>query len=365
MTVSDLLLRSTSGYPAELAHADPQTWASLVDLARFEGLEGLLYCRCLEADTEIPSRYLPQLQRSYRRVAERNCRALATLQGLLEAATSNGLDLLLLPGASLLPLYPDEGCRPMDDIDLLVRSGQLEAVCSLLCAHGFESAQRHDGLFTGDGLTLDLHTDLVNGDRIQARSNAVRMDMSEVWQNARMHSAPGFTALVLGVEEAILYTALHSLRHSFRRLTWFVDFHLLMKARPDWQAVERKALQCNSTKSIHYCLHYLEDHLSHPVSGAPTTADLPRLGLAESFLLGRLSATRPESEWGEILWSFSCDGMAAKASFLWEFLFPRPDVLMQVFPRIPRVLIPLAYGLRALQLLLRGSRQLGMLAKSG
>jgi hypothetical protein len=190
------------------------------------------------------------------------------------------------------------------------------------------------------------------------------MDMGEVWANAQLQSTPGLTALVLGTEDAILYTALHSLRHSFRRLTWFVDFHLLLKSQPDWQVIESKALQCNSMKSVHYCLHYLEEHLSHPVPGAPTTAALPRLGWSEAFLLRRLLATRPESEWGEILWSFSCDSMAAKASFLWEFLFPKPAVLMQVFPCIPRVLIPLAYGLRAVQLLLRGSRQLGILAKS-
>jgi len=170
VTVSDLLLRSTSGYPEELSEAGSDTWSGLVDLAQFEGLEGLLYCRCLEAGIEIPSRHLPQLQWSYRRVAERNCVALTKLQGLLKAASSDGLDLLVLPGASLLPLYPDEGCRPMDDIDLLVHSSQLEAVCSFLRAHGFESAQRHDGLFTGGGLTLDLHLYLVNADRIQARS---------------------------------------------------------------------------------------------------------------------------------------------------------------------------------------------------
>lgn len=260
MTVSDLLLRSASGYPEDLSEAGSDTWSGLVDLAKFEGLEGLLYCRCLQAGIEIPSRHLPQLQWSYRREAERNCVALTKLQGLLEATSSEGLDVLVLPGASLLPLYPNEGYRPMDDIDLLVRSSQLEAVCSFLRANGFESAQRHDGLFTGRDLTLDLHVDLVNGDRIQARAHAVRMDMGEVWESTRLQSTPGLTALVLGTEDAILYTALHS----FRRLTWFVDFYLLLKSQLDWQAIECKALQGNSMKSVHYCLRYLEEHLPRP-----------------------------------------------------------------------------------------------------
>lgn len=362
---SDLLLRCASGNPEELSLVSPESWEQLAALARLEGMEGLLYYRCLQAQIEIPSPYLHALRRSYRMVAERNCIALAHLQELLDqAADTIGLEFLVLPGASLLPLYPDEGCRPMDDVDLLVRAGKLEEAGAFLRSQGFEQAQRHDGLFTGRGLTLDLHTDLVNRDRIRARSDAVRMDMDEVWRSARAYSTSALTARALSVEDEILYTALHSLRHSFRRLTWFIDFQLLARSDPDWEVAERKALQCNSMQSVNYCLRYLEDRLPYPAAGAPATPDLPALGLVEGFLFRRLSATRPQSELGEILWSFSCAGIGARARFLWEFLFPRPEVLMQVFPRIPRVLIPLAYGLRAAQLLLRGSRQLSVLAKS-
>jgi hypothetical protein len=348
----------------ELSQAAPEDWMQLVDVARFEGLEGLLYRHCATAGLEIPSQYIPQLKLAYRQVAEQNCVALAKLEELLRAAASDGLEVLVLPGASLMPLYPDVGCRPMDDIDLLVSPGQMSAAGTFLRACGFEPVQCHEGLYTNEGLTLDLHTDLVNGDRIQARSSAAHIDMSEVWDNARVQATAELTALTLCLEDALLYTSLHALRHSFRRLTWFVDFHLLMKAQPDWQVVEHKVRRNNATKSLHYCLHYLENHLSIPVPRALTTADFPALGLVESFLLQQLSRTRPESEWGEVLWSFSCKGIAGKVSFLREFLFPRPEVLMQVFPRLPVVLIPLAYGLRAFQLLLRGSRQLGMLAKS-
>ena len=367
MTVSDLLLRSVSGHLEELSRAGPESWEDVVDLARFEGLEGLLYSHCSAAGLEIPPQFLPQLKWSYRQVAEDNCIALDKLHGLLEAASAHGLDVLVLPGASLLPLYPDEGCRPMDDVDLLVRPGQLEATDTFLRTHGFEQAHRHDGLYTGDGLTLDLHTDLVNGDRIQARKKAVRMDLSQVWHSARMQSMAGHPVLALSVEDALLYTSLHALRHSFRRLTWFVDFYLLMQVQLDWQMVKHKALRCNAIKPVYYCLNYLESRLPSRAwaPGSLTTSELPAPGVVETFLLRRLAATRPASEWGEVLWSFSCEGWAGRMSFLWEFMFPRPDVLMQVFPRLPRVLIPLAYGLRVLQLLRRGSRQLGMLAKSG
>ena len=374
MRPTDLLLRSAAGDLTGLAQAGSETWSGLVELAAYEGMEGLLYYHCAAGGMEIPGAHLTQLQSSYRRVAEHNCIAGATLAPLLEAMATAGLDVLILPGASLLPLYPDPGCRPMDDVDLLVPADQLSAAAAFFRARGYEQPRRHQGLFRSADLTVDLHTDLVNGSRIQARRRAVPIDASEVWQRAERQSWPDAGALTLSVEDALVYTALHALRHSFKRLTWFIDFQLLAKACPEWDMVRSNALQYNALKPITHCLHYIEDHLS-PVSSAgypalstivgfPTVADLPALGAAETFLLRRLSATRPHSELGEILWSFSCRGIVERASFLLEFLFPRPDVMMQVFPRLPRALMPLAYGLRAIQLLLRGSRQLGVLAKS-
>jgi hypothetical protein len=42
-----------------------------------------------------------------------------------------------------------------------------------------------------------------------------------------------------------------------------------------------------------------------------------------------------------------------------EFVFPRPEVLLQVFPRVPRQLAVLAYALRCGQLMLRVAQELG------
>lgn len=366
MKVADCLLRAASGDLSPLSQAGSKTWAELVELACFEGMEGLLYRRCASAGIDIPAAHEAPLRASYRRVAANNCVTLSRLALLVGAMGDRGLDVLVLPGASLLPLYPDPGCRPMDDVDLLVRDDQLDAAGSLFRDQGFDQSRRHEGLYTRDGLTIDVHTDLVNGNRIRARYGSVSMDMDEVWQRAEVQQGTDVEARTLSAADALLYTALHALRHSFRRLTWFIDLHLLIQVQEDWDSVKAKALQCNAIKPLIHCFHYLENHMPAAVSsGFPATTDLPTLSSAETFLLRRLSATRPDSELGEILWAFSCQGFAARAQFLLEFLFPRPHVLMQVFPSLPRAMIPLAYGLRAGQLLLRGTKQLGVLARSG
>ena len=71
----------------------------------------------------------------------------------------------------------------------------------------------------------------------------------------------------------------------------------------------------------------------------------------------KMCADRPYCDWGEVLRVFNCGGRIKGAAFLLEFIFPRPAVLLQVFPALPRALFPLAYGLRLGQLCLRGGAQ--------
>ena len=98
-----------------------------------EGLEGLLVA-CGSAGVNV----LPQWRRAHARTAAATTVALQELARALRALTQQGLDVALLPGAALLRFYPDVGCRPMDDVDLLCPPGRVTSVAQALAQVGMD-----------------------------------------------------------------------------------------------------------------------------------------------------------------------------------------------------------------------------------
>ncbi|MBI2504936.1 MAG: nucleotidyltransferase family protein [Candidatus Latescibacteria bacterium] len=358
------LLLATLGEGKALAQLGADQWEGLVSPAAEEGLEGLFYQRCTAESVALPHALGDNWRSSYRQTAEVNFAALQRLGGLLAAMGAE--QVLLLPGAALLPFYPDPGCRPMDDLDLLVRPEVAGRFRDLLQGRGFAAVPRHPGLWVSGDLALDLHEDLLNTARIRTRRYAGWMDLAEVWRDSRSTRVEGVEVGTMGLEDMVLYTAVHALRHSFRRLTWFLDLHLLLQAGIDWERLEDKAGRYNLVRPLVYGLGFLQEQAACPLP-EPAAALLARIPLrtGEAYLLRQSFQDRRRAEWGDVLWAFSIPQLGRRCRFLAETCFPQPQVLLQVFPYLPAPLFPLAYGLRLLQLLLLSSRQLRwLLARS-
>ena len=108
-----LLYAAVLGAVDGLTGLDIKGWKTLLGHAHQEQLDGLLYLQCAAADTDMPEEIRARLRGRYWRTAEDNVVALQELGGVLERLAENGFEVLLMPGAALLPLYPDPGCRPM------------------------------------------------------------------------------------------------------------------------------------------------------------------------------------------------------------------------------------------------------------
>ena len=353
-----------SGRTTELAQWGEDGWRGLSAQAEEEGVEGLFYQRCRTAGIPLPADIEEELQAAYRETAEQNFIALEELATVLEGLQGEGAVPMVLPGASLLALYPDPGCRPMDDIDILVPPGFGTRLKEGLQRRGFVSPARHDELFVRGRLTLDLHDDLLNCGRIGSRRHAGWMEPGEVWCDRREVRVKGIRMIVMCREDMLLFTAVHALRHGFGRFIWFVDLHFLVREPLDWECLREKAERYRLERPLLYGLRFLRDWLK---------VELPERGLEwleaihlsplEERLMERAFADRSRGEWGDFLWSFSAPSRWRQCLFLAETLFPKPSVLLQVFPRLPRSLFPLAYILRIAQLLARGVRQLAELVR--
>lgn len=336
--------------------ADVAQWQQIGQLAIEDGVAGLMYWHCAKSELALPARVERQWQRLYRNCAGANLAALCRLEQVLVLFAERGIDALLLPGAPLLALYPDLGCRSMDDIDLLVHPDRLEEVAVALGEMGYRSPERHPDIFVSDELVLDIHVDLFHVERVEARRFAGSIPIEDVWQHHSKWEIGGFEFDCIDAEDAAIYSAVHVLRHSFRRLNWFVDLHLLCARKVNAEQLIGRVEAASFEKPMLYALRFLLPHVDLPTELVAWTRTQTMSGV-ETWFVRKAWADRHHNELGDVLWTFSIGGFVRRLYFILQTLFPRPAVLMQVFPFLPAPLFPLAYALRLIQLLLRGGRQ--------
>lgn len=322
-----------------------------------EGLEGLLHARRVIAAPR--SAAVAAWQQAHRAVAATNLTRMSELTAVLSALRDARVEPLVLPGASLLRHYPDAGCRPMDDVDLLAPPGRREDVRHQLRQQGLCSAERHPDLMHRGCLHVDVHADLTNADRIRARRHAGWLHPDEVWARRRRVEVEGHRVWVLASEDEVLYTAAHALRHSYRRLTWFVDLALQLRQETlDWEHLRRLGTSSGLGRPLACALSLLDGwHVRLPDPAREWLAS-QRPPPVTRWLLERIVGGRATTCAGEVLWCLGTPGLIDRARLLAEFVFPRPDVMLQVFPRLPRRLAPLGYALRCGQLVGRGVAEL-------
>jgi hypothetical protein len=298
-----------------------------------------------------------------RQIADENFRAWKRLERLLSDLAARDLSLVIMPGAALMALYPDPGCRAMDDIDVLIQPGQAAHVKECLAQSGFASVERHDELYFDNDLVVDLHEDLMNATRVKARRYIGWMEPADVWRSRHSRVIEGGQVETMDSEDMLIFTAVHALKHSFKRLTWLIDLYLLTQ-KVNWQIVARRAEQYGFKRLLDYSLVLLQTRLGAvlPPEGQQRCAELV-LSTSEQRLLNRVFEQRRHAVWGDLLLALSVRGTGKRAIFLAETYFPRPQVLLQVFPYMPKVLFPLAYGLRLTQVLLVGLRHLTRLVR--
>jgi len=182
-------------------------WRGLASCARAEDLRALMYHRTVACD--LPADVEAELMEDYHAAAESNVVQLREFMDVAAVLRERELEIILLPGASLLDLYPDIGCRPMDDIDILVRPQEHEAVTAALIHAGLSPQPRYENLFSNERLTIDLHQDLSNSSRIRSRQYAGWMDPGEVWRDAVDSQVDEVYVRRMCAEDETLFTAVH------------------------------------------------------------------------------------------------------------------------------------------------------------
>ena len=256
----------------------------------------------------------------------------------------------------------------MDDIDLLILPEHLEKLKKVLIRLGFTPNTTYPMTWDRQGICLDLHLDVVHGDRIAGRLKALPITVEKVFQESR--PVPEFRSLgMLSPHDAIICTAVHALKHGFSRDIWLMDAFYLLNRYPQTitrpEKLIKRALDLRASLPLFILFALLET--------LPNNLDLrfayrlrpEKFGFLPRLFLKSFQKTQHIPHAGEIFYLFLMDSHRHQIAFLLETMFPSRQVLQQLFPHkhltsywlyYPHRIVRLAtMGMQTLQALLRFS----------
>ena len=335
----------------------------LIEQAMREGVAGILYKSLLGSGRfeTLDQVHRETLQAYYYQTIRMNLRLMHALKQVLFQANQRGLALVVLQGMDLLNgPYEDVGLRPMTDIDLWVSKKGYEELVRILGTLGYERDAVYSSTFKQGSILFDIHTHILWADRIRARKLLLGTSEEPLVKEVRAIEIEGEKALCLNPYDQVLYLSLHAFKHRVEKLIWLVDIKRILERwnGADWERLVRRAEDLGQSKMLRGIFFLLEQIL-HFMIPRDSLKLLQRRGLSplEKKILQERVKKGSLPHWGPVLLFSSHLGPGPRLAFLVENLFPRTEVLRQVFPSPPGLKPWQLYGKRALQLL-------GMLRKA-
>jgi len=328
----------------------------LIDMAIKEGLSGLVYKNLMESGMleTLGHKQRERLQYLYYQTVCLNLRLIHDLKEVLHLLNQKKIQVVLLQGIALMgQTYDDIGLRPMTDIDLWVLQKDYPGLKSILSSQGYQGDPIYPNTFRKGATTFDLHTHILWADRIEARKLLLTKSQEHIYHDTRIMHFEGQEVLCLSQYDQVLYLSLHALKHDVNRLIWLVDIKGLLTGwkGSDWGALLNRARELGQEKTISYIcfllLHLFDFHL--PLE-AQQLLERKRIHFIEKKALKERIKGDSLPVWASLLLFSSDKGFWKRFSFALETLFPRPEILRQIFIGSPDGKVCQLYVKRVLQL---------------
>jgi hypothetical protein len=336
----------------------------LINIAIKEGLVCLLYKNLNQSGGLKPfsKDQRKRIELLYHQTAGFNLRLIYDLRDVLGRLNQNKIQVVLLQGIVLLQqVYEDIGLRPMTDIDLWVLERNYPRMTDILESSGYRKDPLYPNTYRKGTTTLDLHTHILGGERIKARSMLLKKNQDYIYADTRVMTFEGCKALCLSPYDQVLYLGLHALKHNINRLIWLVDIKGLLAGwnMSDWQALMDRAEKLGQEKSLS-CIFFLLRHLLdfYPPDEVRQFMEMDRIGFLTKRLLEQRIKKGSLPVWAPIFLFSPGKIGPGSLTFIFETLFPREEVLRQVFADFPDLKVWQLYWMRILQLLVTAKMSL-------
>ncbi len=159
-------------------------WDYLRVLAEMEGVAGLLYYH-LKASGMVdylPNSFIKKLENTYQQTAKHTLAILSKVEALASKLEEAHIPVLALQGLSLLSIYKNPCLRPLGDADLMVKANHKGKLKSILWGTGYRMPSfMYPDLLCQDGIWVDIHTHILNLERIRSRQYLFPEDLASMW----------------------------------------------------------------------------------------------------------------------------------------------------------------------------------------
>lgn len=314
-------------------------WESLGELAEMEGVSGFLYhhLKNLGLVRVLPNSFTETIENTYHQTRQRTRAIAAEARALSARLEEAGIPVVALQGLSLLSVYGDPGLRQLGDADLMVKPGHKQRLKRLLWEIGYQMpAFMYPDLLCKDGIWIDISTHILKLERVQSRGYLFPEDLTPMWERAIPFSDQSDGLLLLDPYDNFIALAAHALKHSYSRLIWLSDLHeslLQWTAKPNgWEAMVDRARFWGQESVVLYALILMESIFELKVPFRVKSAlGIQRLNILEKHLLRLKLRGFSSNELCIGLWLCNIKGTKRKLEFMRETVFPRGEIMAQIF----------------------------------
>ncbi len=369
-TAEEAWLQACLGLQLDPASARPERaqgldWAHFGELAREQRLAGVLYALGEREQGLWPAEVQEALQAVRYTALLRGGRDEEQVTRVLEALRAAGVAAIVLKGWALVATVygGDPSQRPAVDLDLLVRPGDVESAKAVLLDLGCQDPtpepwpgylQRYQRAcsFAWPGehsFCIDLHWALLD-----LPYHAHRMPVEELFARARPVEIAGVPALVLALEDHLIYAAGHlAFSHSYDPALFrpYEAAAQIVQAGPvlDWDTVAARTVAWRLVLPVRHLIDQLAalwPAVAPPAVAARFAALRPTP--AEARVHRWCLAWHDNAALMTLLMGLTMPGVGRRLRFLVETAFPKPGFLRQVYGPEPWGFWPWLYVRRGL-----------------
>jgi len=354
------LMRGESAESLLRAAPAPDGWSSVLEAAEHHALTPLLHRALVStgvADT-LPPAARKALAEHTAGMAARNLLFASELTEILTAAAARSLCVAPLRGLALAErLHDDPSLRPMGDLDLLVRTHDLDALAALLHERGYEQIDRRPGFARAFSYTLEFAKQRHGWMIVEPHWTIAyppfgeRVAMDRVWRRCDRGAVAGVETWRLGPADLLLHLCLHIAHKGAQApLLWLYEIDRLVRregAVLDWLTFVAEAEAAAVTTLIAPVINVVCNLLYTPVP--PSVRDT--LGRpparAQDRWLARLAAADGRADGSESLAAlFALPTLGQRARYAASLLFPSRQFMATEYGTVGRRALLTAYARR-------------------
>jgi hypothetical protein len=342
-------------------------WKKITAASRFHSLAPLIVKHIFEGNlsNKLPVSAWQNILGVARIQADRRLRIISIFRELCSLFKEQNIDFILLKGLYLSDIYyTNPGLRPMQDIDFLVKSVDLERAVQILDHSGasrmielqsefINSFLQHIPPFVYKDVVIEIHTNLV------ASNESYNFTPDILWNNTINLEVQKLNISVFSPELNLIYLCVHLIRHvrtAKFRLIWFTDI-LQVFNRTGSLNISKFMLLSNEIKAeqtiaeTFFLLNYFWNIEKN--QRIPIKAIEPDPRVLRNFSNGLLRKQNPDEFYTLEAWK-RIPGIKNKLRFFSGLAFPSVIFMKKKYsPRSPLLLI-LLYPYNALKVTFKG-----------